>query len=269
MAKTTMSTVDKALSLLRYFSVQRPELGLSELARDAGYDKTTTLRCMTALERNGFVEQDAGSRKYRLGVAHIHYAQIREQSFPVRSVIKRYLNELAHSLRETAHCTLLAGGDPLTASISEPEGPLFVHVDPSEALPWHATASGIAIMAFMPAEVQEKILGSDSFEAYTEHTPTSREELECLLRACRAEGLARMRATFEDGVVGTAVPVFGETGVPIGSVAVAAIALRLTSELQARIDNELKLVANSITKEMGGIRPAAAGNIEGTGNAQR
>ena len=267
MAKTTMSTVDKALSLLRYFSVQKPELGLSELAREAGYDKTTTLRCMTALERNGFVEQDAGSRKYRLGIAPIHYAQIREQSFPVRSVIKRYLDELARSLNETAHCTLLTGGDPLTASISEPDGALFVHVDPSSPLPWHATASGIAILAFMPVEVQAEILDCDSFNAYTEHTPTSREQLECLLRACQAEGLARMQSTFEDGVVGTAVPIFGEAGIPIGSVAVAAIALRLTPKLQACIDGELKLAANSIMKEMGGIRPAAAKNIKGTGNA--
>ena len=49
MAKTTMSTVDRAFSFLRYFSVHAPEIGLSELARMAGHDKTTTLRSLTAL----------------------------------------------------------------------------------------------------------------------------------------------------------------------------------------------------------------------------
>ena len=66
MAKPTMGTVDKALSLLRHFSVQHPEIGLSELSRLAGYDKTTILRCMNALERNGFVEQNSDSKNIAL-----------------------------------------------------------------------------------------------------------------------------------------------------------------------------------------------------------
>lgn len=62
MARQMMGTVDKALSLLRFFSPQIPELGLSELTRQSGFDKATTLRCLTALERNGFVEQDVNTR---------------------------------------------------------------------------------------------------------------------------------------------------------------------------------------------------------------
>jgi IclR family acetate operon transcriptional repressor len=121
MATTAMSTVDKALSLLRHFSVQSPELGLSELARAAGYDKTTTLRCMTALARNGFVEQDAASRKYRLGLAPINLARIREHSFPVQAVLKRHLDRLAAETGETAHASLITGGALMTAMISAPE----------------------------------------------------------------------------------------------------------------------------------------------------
>lgn len=49
MAKTTMSTVDRALSFLRYLSVHAPEIGLSELAQMAGHDKTTALRSLAAL----------------------------------------------------------------------------------------------------------------------------------------------------------------------------------------------------------------------------
>ncbi|MEC7141747.1 MAG: helix-turn-helix domain-containing protein, partial [Pseudomonadota bacterium] len=62
-----MTTVDKALSLLEYFSDLRPEIGLSEFARLSGFDKSAALRMLGALVRAGFVEQDAQSRKYRLG----------------------------------------------------------------------------------------------------------------------------------------------------------------------------------------------------------
>ena len=102
-----MGTVDKALSLMRFFSPQLPELGLSELARKSGFDKATTLRCLNALERNGFVEQDLLSRKYRVGLSPFHLAQIREQSFPIESIIAEHLDALVARVGETAHGTLL------------------------------------------------------------------------------------------------------------------------------------------------------------------
>ncbi|RUW90138.1 IclR family transcriptional regulator, partial [Mesorhizobium sp. M8A.F.Ca.ET.059.01.1.1] len=39
-----MKSVDRALYLLSYFTVQEPEWGLSDLARKSKVDKATTLR---------------------------------------------------------------------------------------------------------------------------------------------------------------------------------------------------------------------------------
>lgn len=255
MSKTTMSTVDKALAILRHFSVQAPEFGLSELARRTGYDKTTTLRCMTALERNGYVEQDIETRKYRLGLAPLNLAQIREQSFPVQSVLKRYLDDLADSLGETAHATLLMGLDAVTVGISEPDRALRIHVDPSGILPAHATASGIAITAFSQEPLRRKILKACAWELYTPETPTSLRELDDLLCRCRKEALARAQATFEEDVIGTAAPFFGASGAPTGTIAVAAVAHRLSPELQLRIDAALRNASARITDALGGVCP--------------
>ncbi len=257
MAKTTMGTVDKALSLLRFFSPQKPELGLSELARLSSFDKTTTLRCMTALERNGFVEQDTISRKYRIGLSPINLAQIREQSFPVQSIIAPHLDRLSDAVGETAHGTLLMGRDPMTVAISEPDRALFVHVHPSTALPWHATASGIAIAAFLPEDMQNDLLAQQDREAFTNSTPAGRDDFAKALDACRAEGLARAQSTFEDEVAGTAVPIFGQSGKPIGAVAIAAVKLRMTDDLQVRIDTCLRTAAAEITRKLGGSPPTA------------
>ena len=72
------SDVEKALRLLTLFSEQRPELGLSELARLAGYDKATSRRLLVALQRYGLIEQSPGSRRYRLGTTVLQLARIRE-----------------------------------------------------------------------------------------------------------------------------------------------------------------------------------------------
>lgn len=258
MPRQMMGTVDKALSLLRFFSPQVPELGLSELARQSGLDKATTLRCLTALERNGFVEQDVKNRKYRVGVAPFHLAQIREESFPIESIIVAHLDALADSIGETAHGTLLAGQNPVTVAISYPNRALFVHVHASSALPWHATASGIAIAAHQTEEVQKEILDRMDFAPFTQSTLTSREEMEKAWQKCREAGLSRAQLTFEDDVVGTAAPIFGQSGAAIGSIAIASVSLRMTKELQGKVDTSLKSASLAITNEIGGAHPLSA-----------
>jgi len=252
MAKSTMGTVDKALSLLRFFSSQTPELGLSELARLAGFDKTTTLRCLTALERNGFVEQDIVSRRYRVGLSPIHLAQTREQSFPVESIIKPHLDDLATSTGETAHGTVIAGRNPVTVAISYPNRALYVHVHASSPLPWHATASGIAIAAHLPETEQNELLDRIELDQFTQRTPTSRAWVKEVWDSCRRLGLAHGKLTFEDDVIGTAAPMFGQSGVPIGSIAVAAVATRMTQEQQDKIDTELRTKSKAISAALGG-----------------
>lgn len=255
--RTTMSTVDKALALLRHFSLESKELGLSELARMAGHDKTTTLRCLTALERNGFVEQDAVSRKYRLGLAPINLARIREHSFPVQSVLSRYTDMLARDLGETTHATLLLGETLVTATISEPERALRVALDPSEILPMHATASGLAVAAHLPKDQRATLLARKDLRAYTPQTPTQGAGVAALLKDCQTTGLARADGTYEADVTGTAAAFFGASGQPVGAVAVAAVAHRLTPDLQSRIDTGLRQAARDITRDLGGVFPSS------------
>jgi len=50
-----MGTVSKALSLLNYFSRSQSHIGLSEMARLTGMNKTTVHRMLTELQDQGFV----------------------------------------------------------------------------------------------------------------------------------------------------------------------------------------------------------------------
>ena len=70
-----MSTIGKALSLLDLISQLDKDIGLSDLARLAALDKATARRFLVELEKQGFVEQDGETRKYRLGAAPVRLAR--------------------------------------------------------------------------------------------------------------------------------------------------------------------------------------------------
>lgn len=255
MAISPMKSVDRALALLRYFSVRSPELGLSELARLASQDKTTTLRCLTALERNGFVEQDSVSRKYRLGLAPINLARLREQSFPMQAVITPYLDQLAKITGETTHATLLSGSELLTAFVSEPDRALRVHIDPTVILPVHATASGIIIAAFASEDIRKALLDTTDFTAFTEATMINSTQFEKHVAEARTLGIAHVFMTYEADVIGTAAPIFGSDAAPIGAIAVAAVSTRHDPTLAQIIETNLQQTARDITIALGGVWP--------------
>ena len=246
-----MGTVDRALRLLHHFSVESPELRLSELARGSGYDKTTTLRLMTALERNGFVEQEPESRKYRLGVAPINLARIREQSFPLQTLVQPVLERLADEFGETAHASLLVGGALMNVATAEPRRAARVYVDPSIPLPIHASASGLAVLAFASPLDRELLEPSEELERYTEHTPRTEADLATMLHRVVEQGFGRADRTYDIDVIGTAVPIFGWSDRPMGAIAVAAFATRFDEALGRRIAEALMEAGRNLSRQMG------------------
>lgn len=255
MTKTIMSSVDRALTLLQYFSIHKSEFGLTELSRLAGYDKTTTLRCLASLERNGFIEQDPLTRKYRLGLAPITLARVREQSFPLQSLIQPHLDRLVADTGETAHATLVSGNRLLTALTSEPDRALRVFVDPAGHLPVHATASGIVIAAFSSDDIRRQMLATDGLKAYTQATPTTQAKLKKYFELARENGFARSEHTFEEEVIGTASAIFGPAGVPVGAIAVAAVASRFDTARKSSIEVGVREASIATTLALGGVFP--------------
>ena len=255
--KTVMGTVDRALRLLRQFTVDSPELRLSELARRAGYDKTTTLRMMTSLQRNGFVELHPESKRYRLGVAPIYLARIREQSFPLQTVLQPILDRLAGEFGETAHASLLSGGALMNVATAEPHRAARVYVDPSTPLPIHASASGLAVLAFTAPGARAALGLTGNLERFTKFTLRNDAELVAMLEQIARQGFSRADRSYDIDVIGTAVPMFGWSGAPIGAIAVATVASRFTDALGRRIVEALMSAGHRVSSQL--IGPAASG----------
>ncbi len=63
-----VQVLDRALAILDVLAEAERELGPAELGRRLSLHKTTIHRLLRVLERHGFVRQEKGHGKYRLGV---------------------------------------------------------------------------------------------------------------------------------------------------------------------------------------------------------
>lgn len=246
-----MRTVDNALKILDLFTAGVTEAGLSEIARACGLDKASALRILNSLARHGLLEKHPQTKKYRLGASVLKLARVREASFPFVSIIQPMLTELASLTGETAHASLASGSALVLVGFAEPQRSLRVLMDASQALPFHATASGLAYLSYAPDDVVEAVLKADEFTAYTKHTPTSADTIRAQIAETRKKGFAISERCFEDEVIGIAAPIFDWSGYASGAVAVASVAARVTPRSRRRVASAVIEAAVAVTRATG------------------
>lgn len=248
-----MSSTSKTLGLLSYFSVTRPEIGLSQLCRLAGRDKATTHRHLQALEGAGFVEQNPTTKAYRLGPALLHLAQTREVTVPRKSGAEHALAVLAQETGETCHVTVLSGTSVFSLMYLESSRHSTRVTIDLQTFPLHATASGLCALGFGPSDLFD--VATANMTPCTPDTLTNAGALAQAVDHVRATGFAKSMRSFETEVCGIAAPIFDQTGLFAGSVAVASVATRFTPDLEARICHHLTDASREITRNWGGTLP--------------
>lgn len=249
-----MTSAGKTLDLLSYFSVTRPEIGLSQLCRLAGRDKATTHRHLQALEDAGFVEKNPQTKGYRLGPALLQLAHTREVTVPRKSSAEPALAQLAEATGETAHISVLSGSTlyPLCACESRQHSTRII-ID-TQKLPLHATSSGLCAVAFGPSELFD--YAASHMTAFTAQTIQTRTGLEQAIEAARDSGFSVGNRSFQSDVISIAVPVFDQTRLFAGAISVAAVASRFSPALEARIRENLIQTSCEISRNWGGSTPS-------------
>ena len=249
-----MQTVDKAVELMGLFSERESELGLSEIARRTQFDKATARRLLLALAKHGLIEQDRETRRYRIGPGVLRLAQIREASLPVLAIVQPELRRLADGTGETAHFAQLSGLELATVAMQESSRSNRVNMVLGERLPLHATASGLAILAFIDNKKSASLVRAP-LDRYTDATVTDPAAIAKILQQTRKLGYVTNLGFFEADVCSVAAPVFDSSLRPTGAVAVAVPSARFSDESQATIQALVVGVAAEITARIGGRPP--------------
>jgi DNA-binding IclR family transcriptional regulator len=250
-----MGTVGKALELLDLFTHRQPQLGLSQIARASGLNKATCHRLLQEMEACGLVEQTGPAREYRLGPAVLRLANLRESAVPTREAAMPALRALADATGETAHLSHLVAGRLQTLAYAySARHAMAVRMEDADFLPFHATASGLVVLAYAPLAMSETILAAP-LPQLTRSTRTDAAAIQARLPTIRAQGYAETDSTFEPEVHGIALPLFDAQTACIGSIAVATPSSRMTAEQRRLTLAALARAAAQITQAWGGCLP--------------
>ncbi len=256
----SVQSVERAIRILKSFSLEKPERGVNELGRELGLHKSTVSRLMATLERQGLLYRNFETDRYRLGVDLIGLAAQVVSHLDVRQVAGPLLRELAEDCGETANLVVLDSDEVVNLEQYVPAGRLVGSYGwVGRRFPPHCTAVGKVLLAYLAQDRVEQILPA-TLEGFTDQTITDLDEFHQVLAQTRQQGYAVAQEELEVGLNVVAVPVFDHTDQVQSAASVSGPAYRMTPERFPEMAARLIGTAAEISRRLG-YRASSQNNL--------
>jgi DNA-binding IclR family transcriptional regulator len=233
----SIQTVVNALSVLEAFH-DDDELGVTELARRLSLHKNNVFRLLATLQLRGYVEQSAGTERYRLGLRSLDLGHAYARGHSVLRHARPVLEALAGEVQESAHLAVLGGFEVVHLDGEQPARLVASTPRIGRRLPSHTTALGKVLLACGDAALRERfdreVVTRRGLAAATPCSITDRDKFFEHLRAVAGQGYALDLEESESGLCCAAAPVHDGAGGVVAAVSVSGPAFRLESELLVR-----------------------------------
>jgi DNA-binding IclR family transcriptional regulator len=245
----SVRAVERALDVLMCFTRETPELTMTQVAEQVGIHKSTAHRLLATLEAKRFIQRDQTTGIYRLGIRLAQMAYLTLEHSDLRRMAVPFMHKLCDRYEENIDLTVLDDADVLFINILEGPHRVKLAAAIGQRLPAFATASGKAILGFMPEKMVRRIL-EQGMPQLTPHTLSTPEVLFKDLNSIREMGFAISEQELEEQISAVAAPIFDQENRPIASIAVAGPTYRLTRERMMEIGPNLVATAKEISQDM-------------------
>jgi len=245
-----LSSVQKALRVLRTFSADNPELSLTEISQRLDLHKSSVFRILATLESEGFVEKNPLTTRYKLGLRLLELASRVVGRYDLRDMARPYMEELARELEEIVHLSILDGKEIVYLEKKGGGQPLTVATRVGGRSPAHASAMGKVLLAGVPEDDLADALGPGPLARFTPLTITEIPDLCRELEKIRGQGFAVDNEETFPGIRCVAAPIRNAEGRVIAAISVTAPKQRMGNqrikEIQKRIVKTARLISERI-----------------------
>ena len=247
-----MQSVERALDILEALSASEGELQLREVAERTGINLSTCHHLLTTLVSRGYVGQHLRDRSYFLGNKVFEISSLRSRQIDLVPMAMPDLRHLNRETQETVHLEVLRGADLTT--LAKLESRLAVRVgtdDFGKANAAHATATGKAILAWLPENEMMRVIAEKGLNRFTDKTITTLAGLVEALRLVRRNGYSTDQEEFTLGVTCVGAALRDHSGAVVGSVSCSMPVMRADKAHLEAVTKAVRYCASSISNRLG------------------
>lgn len=252
--KAMNNSLDKALTLISYFTKEKSAIGLSELSRLSGVPKATVYRLISTLQEHGFIDKVSvmgRDNQYKLGLKFLELGKLVSEGLEIRTVALPYMEKLRDKINECVQLIIMDKDEAVYIEKLECSQLIRLYTRTGRRAPLHAGACPRAILTFLPDAEIERILNSKPLVKVTDTTVADKAKLIEWIKRDRERGYTISYGELEPETVAIGAPIMDYTGMPTASISIAGPETRYTeNEIPYLVDEVLK-TAKEISRALG------------------
>jgi DNA-binding IclR family transcriptional regulator len=246
-----VQSVDRTLTILEVLSDYNDGLGITEISSLVNLHKSTVHRLLSTLMYKGYVVQDEESSKYKITFKLFELGSKKVHKLDLLEISRPYTKMLMESVNEVAHLIIREETDIVYIDKVEANNTISMASRIGKRNPMYCTATGKAILAFLPEEEIREVWNNSKVVKLTENTNTDFILFKKELQTIKNNGYAIDNEENEIGVKCVGAPIFNMSGEVVAAISVTGPVTRITDDKIDFISNEVIKITNLISKEMG------------------
>ncbi|HWR39180.1 MAG TPA: IclR family transcriptional regulator [Patescibacteria group bacterium] len=222
-----VASVDRAMELLIILEEAPQDMGVTELSKVLGVQKSTVHNLLQTLLVRDFIRQ-TDSGRYTLGFRLMRLGQSAADRLDIRRLALPLLRELAAEANEYVLFAVINRDELTIVENVPPPRPTFLVPKFDYCHTFHSSSLGKVFLAFGPEEQQAQILAG-KFTRYTPYTMVEKERLLEEITKIQEQGYAIACNETIEGVTCIGAPVFNAHGKLEAAVSVSSSSAWLTN----------------------------------------
>ncbi len=244
-------SVQRALSVLDCFTIEKPCLGVTEISKMVDLHKSIIHALLVTMEDEGFIKKNPENNLYSLTYKLFRLGNIVSENLELKSTSLPFMNKLREITGESVALNVYHNHKRLIIAVVESLMPvrLFIHV--GQVLHLHSNAAGKILLAWKSNQEIENIIEHSGLPQLTPNTITMPDVLAAELKKVRETGYALCNGEgyWDAGSVGA--PIRDFTGDVVAALTVFGPLSRYQGETLNTYIKETVTIAKEISRSLG------------------
>ena len=230
--------------------VKAGEIGVSNLSREKGLNRSNVHRILSTFEFLGYVEKNSNNKKYRPSLRLFELGNLIIQRNGLIKISHPFLEKLGLKFGETNNLAVLDKGEVIYIDKVESSEALRMDLAIGRRVPAYCTALGKILLAGFSEEQLNQYVKRTRFAKRTPNT-LSKEGLKKQLVEIRERGFAIDDEELHLGIRCIAAPIRNHSGNIIASISIAGPSTRMTLKKLDSTKGTIIDTALEISKQLG------------------
>ncbi len=247
-----INSIIRAVNILELYSkLDVQYLGIAEISKELGLQKTTTFNIVKTLLRQNWLVQDTPNGKYKLGTRILRVSTMVTRNITTEELILREMHRLRDLYNEDVVLTAMVDGVPICVEKVQSTNMLRIESKVGRVSNLIRGSTGKALFAWQSEDFIEATL-AQTFPA-TSYGEQEKEKVRQELNKIRSQGYCISVSEQNEGIASVSVPIRSSQGRALYSLAVLGEEKRMfqkgmdviraeTMETARRLEEERNLI---------------------------